>query len=75
MCVCVNTVNEQELNGLSNSLNKDYNFYRERLIRFLKLNYTIYPEYTTYYYSLYPCEGLNQINPDQGHSDTNINFA
>jgi hypothetical protein len=40
----VNTVNEDELNRLSNSLNKDYNFYRERLIRFLKLNYTVYPE-------------------------------
>ena len=71
----VNTVNEDELNRLSNSLNKDYNFYRERLIRFLKLNYTVYPEYTSYYDYLYPCDDLNQINPDRGYSDTNINFA
>lgn len=71
----VNTVNEDELNRVFNSLKKDYNFYRERLIRFLKLNHTIYPQYTTYYFSLYPCEDLNQINPDQGASDVNISFV
>jgi hypothetical protein len=71
----VSTASETEMNRVDNSLNKDYNFYRERLIRFLKLNYTLYPEYTSYYDYLYPCDDLNQINPDRGSSDVNITFA
>jgi len=72
----VQNANESELNRVSNSLKKDYNFYRERLIRFLKLNNELFPEYTSYYNYLYPCDNsLNQINPDAGKSDVNITFA
>ena len=71
----VSNANENEMNRVDNSLNKDYNFYRERLITFLKLNYTLYPEYTSYYNYLYPCDDLSQINPDRGSSDVNITFA
>jgi hypothetical protein len=71
----VSNASENEMNRVDNSLNKDYNFYRERLIRFLKLNYTLYPEYTSYYDYLYPCTDVNQINPDRGSSDVNITFA
>lgn len=72
----VNTVNEGEMNRTINSLKKDYNFYRERLIRFLKLNYLNFPEYTTYYNSLYPCDELgDQIRPDNGGIDINISFV
>ena len=72
----VNTVNESEMNRTINSLKKDYNFYRERLIRFLKLNYTVFPEYTSYYNSLYPCDELGaEIRPDSGGVDINISFV
>jgi hypothetical protein len=71
----VSNANENEMNRVDNSLNKDYNFYRERLITFLKLNYTLFPEYTSYYEYLYPCDDLSQINPDRGSSDVNITFA
>ena len=71
----VSNASENEMNRVDNSLNKDYNFYRERLIRFLKLNYTLFPEYTSYYDYLYPCTDLDQINPDRGSSDVNITFA
>lgn len=72
----VQNANESELNRVSNSLKKDYNFYRERLITYLKLNNELFPEYTSYYNYLYPCDGsLNQINPELGKSDVNITFA
>jgi len=77
----VNTVNESEMNRTINSLKKDYNFYRERLIRFLKLNYLNFPEYTTYYNSLYGfdengCGELgSEIRPDNGGVDINISFV
>jgi len=71
----VSNASESEMNRAFNSLKKDYNFYRERLIRFLKLNHTLFPEYTTYYQTLYPCNDLDIINPDKGGPDLNINFA
>lgn len=71
----VNSASESEMNRSINTLKKDYNFYRERLIRFLKLNKDTFPEYTLYYESIYPCENNNEILPDKGGPDLNINFA
>jgi hypothetical protein len=71
----VNNASESEMNRSINTLKKDYNFYRERLVRFLKLNYTLYPEYGSYYSYLYPCDELGEIKPDNGGPDVNIVFA
>ena len=72
----VNNASESEMNRSINTLKKDYNFYRERLIRFLKLNYTLFPEYGSYYSYLYPCDDtLGEIKPDNGEPDVNIVFA
>lgn len=72
----VNTVGESEMNRTINSLKKDYNFYRERLIRFLKLNYTTFPQYTAYYESQFGCGELgSEIRPDDGGIDINISFV
>lgn len=71
----VNSVSDNEMNRTTNSLKKDYNFYRERLIRFLKLNREVYPEYNSYYESIYPCENNTEILPDKGEPDLNIYFV
>lgn len=72
----VTNVGESEMNRTINGLKKDFNFYRERLIRFLKLNYLNYPEYTTYYQSQYCTGELGaEIRPDNGGLDLNIYFV
>ena len=72
---------ESEINRIQDNFRNKFEFYRIKLIKYLKFNSSLYPEYLTYFTSgdtIFNClnsDGSEGINPDRGQPKVNIRFS
>ena len=75
------SASESEINRIQDNYRSKFEFYRTKLIKYLKFNSNLYPEYLTYFTNgdtIFNClnaDGSEGILPDRGQPKVNVRFA